>query len=122
MAEAFLRDLAGDRFEVLSAGYEPADAVCEEAIEAMREIGIDISGHRPRKTDELLGQRMAFAITVCDREKERSCPIFAGAVRRLVWPLTDPTQIASAEDRMAAVRQTRDEIRRRVVEFVSEHA
>lgn len=122
MAEAFLRELAGDRFEVLSAGYEPADAVCKDAIEAMREVGVDISGHRPRKTDDLLGLRMAFVITVCDREKERSCPIFAGAVKRLVWPLPDPTQIQSAEERTLAVRQVRDEIRRRVVEFVSEHA
>jgi arsenate reductase (thioredoxin) len=79
MAEAFLRDLAGDRFEALSAGYQPADRVSSDAIEAMREIGIDISGRRPRKTDGLLGQRVAYVITLCDRQKERSCPIFPGA-------------------------------------------
>ena len=76
MAAGFLRHLAGDRFEVLSAGYQPAESVCVDAIEAMNEVGIDISGQRPMKTDDLLGQRMGFVITVCDRQKERSCPIF----------------------------------------------
>ena len=122
MAAAFLRDLAGDRFEVVSAGYEPAESVCVDAIEAMHEVGMDISGQRPTKTDELLGQRMAFVITVCDRQKERSCPIFPGAMLRLAWPLEDPLQVPSPEERRVAVRQTRDEIRRRVLEFISEHA
>jgi arsenate reductase (thioredoxin) len=112
MAEAFLRDLAGDRFEVLSAGYQPADHVSPDAIEAMRELGIDISGQHSRKTAELLGQRAAYVITLCDREKERSCLIFPGAATRLVWP----------PERKVAVRQIRDEIRRRVVEFIGEHA
>jgi arsenate reductase len=122
MAEAFLRDLAGDRFEVLSAGYQPADHVSPDAIEAMRELGIDISGQRPRKTDELLGQRAAYVITLCDREKERPCPIFPGAATRLVWPLDAPLQIESPLEREVAVRQIRDEIRRRVVEFIGGHA
>jgi arsenate reductase len=69
MAEGFLRDLAGDRFDVLSAGYQPAEAVCTDAIQAMREVGIDISGHRPKATDEFLGQRVTYVITLCDREK-----------------------------------------------------
>ncbi len=55
MAEGFLRDLAGDRFDVASAGYRPAEEVCADAIEAMREVGIDISGHRPKATDQFLG-------------------------------------------------------------------
>lgn len=122
MAAAFLRELAGDRFEVLSAGYEPAESVCLEAIHAMEEVGIDISSQSPTKTDELLGQRMAFVITVCDRQKERSCPIFPGAMLRLTWPLEDPLQVPSPEERRIAVRQTRDEIRRRVLGFISEHA
>lgn len=122
MAEAFLRDLAGDRFEVLSAGYQPADRVSPDAVEAMREVGIDISGQRPRKTDELLGQRVAYVITVCDRQKERSCPIFPGASTRLVWPLDDPLEIEAPAERKLAVRQIRDEIRHRIVEFISEHA
>jgi arsenate reductase (thioredoxin) len=122
MAEAFLRDLAGDRFEALSAGYQPAERISVDAIDAMRELGIDISGQHPRKTDELLGQRVAYVITVCDREKERSCPIFPGAATRLVWPLDNPLQTETLVERKMAVRQVRDEIRRRVVEFIAEHA
>ena len=122
MAAGFLRDLAGDQFEVLSAGYQPVESVCIDAVEAMHEVGIDISGQRPTKTDELLGQRIAFVITICDRQKERSCPIFPGAVVRLIWPLEDPLQIQPPDERRMAVRQTRDEIRRRVLEFISEHA
>jgi arsenate reductase len=121
MAEGFLRDLAGDRFEAISAGYEPAREVCPDAIEAMREVGVDISGQQPKKTDDLLGQRVAFVVTLCDRQKERSCPIFPGAATRLVWPLEDPLNIDSREERRVAVRHVRDEIRRRVVEFVGEH-
>jgi arsenate reductase len=122
MAEGFLRDLAGDRFEALSAGYEPSREVCPDAIEAMREVGIDISQQRPKTTDNLLGQRIAFVVTLCDRQKERSCPIFPGAMSRLTWPLEDPLQIELPQRRNLAIRDVRDEIRRRVVEFVTEHA
>lgn len=122
MAEAFLRDLAGDRFEVVSAGFEPAAHVCSDAIEAMRELGIDISGQRPKKADPFIGQRVAYVVTLCDREKERSCPIFPGAHWRQTWPLEDPLATESPRHRQTAIRQVRDEIRRRVVEFVSEHA
>jgi arsenate reductase len=122
MAEAILRDLAGDRFEAISAGYEPAAEICPDAIEAMREIGIDLSGQRPKKTDELLGQPLAYVITLCDRQKERSCPIFPGAASRLIWPLPDPLQSESLEERKTSIRIVRDEIRRCVLEFVSEHA
>jgi arsenate reductase len=76
MAEAFLRDLAGDRFEVMSAGYEPAATVCLEVIEATREVGLDISDQRPKKTDEFLTQRVGYVITLCGCENERSRPIF----------------------------------------------
>jgi arsenate reductase (thioredoxin) len=122
MAETLLRDLAGDRFDVMSAGYQPADRVSPDAIEAMRETGIDISSQRHRKTDELLGQRVAYVITLCDREREHSCPIFPGPATCLVWPLDDPLQIESPAERKVAVRQIRNEIGRRVVEFMGEHA
>jgi arsenate reductase len=122
MAEGFLRDLAKDRFEVMSAEYEPSKEICRDAIEVMREVGIDISGQRPKKTDDFIGQRIGYVVTLCDREKERSCPIFAGVLWRLTWPVDDPLLTDSPDERLAAVRQARDEIRRRVVEFVSEHA
>lgn len=122
MAEGFLRDLAADRFEALSAGYEPSQEIFSDAIEVMREIGIDISGQRPKRTDEFLGQRVSYLITVCDRQKERSCPIFAGALWRIAWPLENPLEIGSPNERRNAVRKVRDEIHRRVVDFVSQHA
>lgn len=122
MAEGFLRDLAGDCFDVVSAGYEPAQEVCTEAIEAMREVGIDISGQRPKATDQFLGQRVNYVITRCDREKERNCPIFPGIAWRFTWALEDPQAVDSPEEREAAMRRIRDEIRRRIVTFVSENA
>ncbi len=121
MAEGFLRDLAGDRFDVESAGYQPAEEVCADAIEAMREVGIDISGHRPKATDQFLGRRLNYVITLCDRQKERNCPIFPGVVWRHTWPLEDPQTAQSPHERKAAMRQIRDEIQRRVIEFVSEN-
>jgi arsenate reductase (thioredoxin) len=117
MAEGFLRDLAGDRFDVISAGYEPAEEVCADAIDAMREVGIDISGQRPKVTDQFLGERVNYVITLCDREKERKCPIFPGVAWRLTWALEDPQAIESPQERRAATRRIRDEIRRRVVEL-----
>lgn len=119
MPEAFLRDFAGDRFEVMRAGYEPSEMVSPDAIEAMREMGIDISGQRPKKADEFLGQRISYVVTLCDRQKERSCPIFAGALWHVTWPLDDPLTVEPRE-RQRVVRQVRDEIRKCVVDFVSE--
>jgi arsenate reductase len=122
MAEGFLRDLAGDRFEAASAGYEPASEICAEAVAAMAEIGTDISGQRPKPMDGFIRQHIAYAITPCDRETESGCPIYPGVVWRLTWPLADPHRVEGSAERLAAVRDVRDEIRRRVMEFVSEQA
>ena len=80
MAEGLLRHDAGDRFEVFSAGTKPS-RVRPEAIAVMRELGIDISGHRSKSVDEFTGQQFDYVLTVCDNAKE-SCPIFPGADRR----------------------------------------
>ena len=81
MAEGLLRDLAGDRVEVTSAGVAPT-RVRPEAIEAMKEIGIDISNHRSKSIDELITQAFDYVITVCDNANQH-CPVFAGASRRI---------------------------------------
>jgi arsenate reductase len=120
MAEAFLRDMAGDRFEITSGGYEPAAEICREAVIAMAECGIDISGQRPKSMDTFIGQRANYAVTVCDRAKERSCPIFPGVVWRTTWPLEDP-QKTEPDERLPAVRPARDEIGRLITAFVNEH-
>ncbi|HEY1949585.1 MAG TPA: arsenate reductase ArsC [Bryobacteraceae bacterium] len=121
MAEGFLRDMAGDHFEIASGGYEPATEICREAVTAMAECGIDISEQYPKSIDAFVGQRVSYAITVCDRTKERSCPIFPGVVWRATWPLEDPRKTEPGE-RPLAVRRARDEIRRLVTAFVNEHS
>ena len=117
MAEAFLRDLASDRFDVISAGGDPTP-LDPEAIEAMRELGIDISGQTPKDVSRFLGERFTFVISLCDRQTERTCPIFPGAIWRQQWDLENP---ALAPDHGSAVRRVRDQLRRHVVQFVSEH-
>jgi arsenate reductase len=119
MAEGFLRHLAGDRFEVASAGIDPK-GVNPLAIAAMREVGIDISGHRSKTAGSLLGQHFRYVITVCDNANER-CPIFPGVLTRLHWPLEDPAKATGSEgERLAVFRRVRDEIDRRVRAFIAE--
>ena len=80
MAEGLLRHDAGERFEVESAGTKPS-FVRPEAIAAMDELGIDISGHRSKSVKEFDGQKFDYVITVCDSARE-SCPVFFGAAER----------------------------------------
>jgi arsenate reductase len=116
MAEAFLRDLAGDRFEVVSAGGDPT-FLDSEVVEAMNELGIDISSQTPKDVSRFLSLRFTFVISLCDRQKECTCPIFPGAIWRHQWDLEDPSLAA---DRAAAVRRVRDQLRQRVLQFVSD--
>lgn len=117
MAEGLLRHLAGDRFEVFSAGTIPT-SLRPEAIEVMRESGIDISGHRSKSVDEFLGQEFRYVITVCDSVKE-SCPVFPGSAERIHWSLEDPAAVqGSQEERLAAYRRVREQIAQRLRTFV----
>jgi arsenate reductase len=120
MAEAILRHVAGDRFEITSAGGDPAP-IDPEAVDAMREIGIDISDQKPKLVDKFLGQRFSYVISLCDRQQERTCPIFPGAIWRQVWPMEDPASARSPEEHKALVRRLRDRIRDRVFEFASQN-
>src|SRR5438270_286251 len=117
MAEGLLRHDAGDVFEVESAGTRPG-AVRPEAIAAMRELGIDISGHRSKHVDGFEGQRFDYVITVCDNAKE-SCPVFLGALKRLHHSFDDPPppSVGTDEERMAIFRRVRDELRAYLDEF-----
>src|ERR1700688_3829758 len=81
MAEGLLRHIAGDRFEVCSAGTRPTD-IRNEAIKVMDEIGIDISGHYPKFVNKFIGQNFDYVVTVCDSAKE-ACPVFPGKAERL---------------------------------------
>jgi len=121
MAEAFLRDLTGDELEIVSAGAK-AGRLDPDAVAAMREVGIDISSARTKAVDPYLRERFTYVITLCDREKERSCPIFPGAIWRQKWEIESPAALETAGfDHGVAVRQARDVIRRHVVEFVETH-
>lgn len=115
MAEGLLRHLAGDRFDVFSAGIMPS-IVHPKAIKVMAEIGIDISQHRSKSVEEFKGQGFDYVITVCDNAKE-SCPIFPGKTQRLHWSINDPTGTAGSENEIVvAFRKARDEIKARIIE------
>ncbi|HEX8730795.1 MAG TPA: arsenate reductase ArsC [Ktedonobacterales bacterium] len=113
MAEGLLRALGGDRFEAYSAGTE-ATHVRSLAIQAMAEIGVDISGQQSKTLDRYLGEVFEAVITVCDDANE-ACPVFYGARRRLHWSLPDPSRaVGTEEERLAVYRRVRDELRRRI--------
>jgi len=119
MAEGLLRFLAGDRFEVVSAGTLPS-GLNPDAVEAMREIGIDISGHRSKRLDKFLGQRFDYVITVCDRAKE-TCPVFPSTKSQGHWSFDDPAAVEGPpEERRAVFRRIRDEIADRIRSFIDE--
>jgi arsenate reductase (thioredoxin) len=118
MAEGILRDMAGDDFEVASAGVAP-NHVRPEAIKVMGELGIDISGHRSKSVDEFMGQEFDYVITVCDNANQQ-CPVFPGKTERIHWSFEDPAAAPGDEPaRLAAFRRVRDEIRQRLQEFTS---
>ena len=118
MAEGLLRQLGGDRFEVVSAGVEPT-RVRPEAIAAMRELDIDISAHRSKSVEEFSGQEFDYVITVCDHANER-CPIFPGTTQRLHWSFDDPALATGDEEqRLVVFRRVRDEIAARLREFIA---
>ena len=110
MAEGLLRHDAGDRFDVASAGTR-ATTVRPEAIAVMREIGIDISGHRSKTVDEFAQEPFDVVLTVCDSARE-TCPIYPGHGRRLHRAFSDPAALEGSEqERLDAFRRVRDEIR-----------
>ena len=113
MAEGLLRHDGGEAFVVESAGIEPS-FVRPDAIEAMREIGIDISGHRSKSIDEFAGQPFAYVITVCDNVQQ-NCPIFPAATSRIHWSIEDPAAVHGAgQTRLAAFRAARDDLREQI--------
>ena len=113
MAEGLLRDMAGNRFEVFSAGTE-ATHVRSEAISAMAEIGVDISAQESETLERYLGKPLDLVITVCDDANE-ACPFFPGAKERLHWSFPDPSTVTGGnEERLRAFRSVRDDLRARI--------
>ena len=116
MAEGLLRHDASDEFDVESAGTNPG-TVRPEAIVAMKELGIDISGHRSKHVDEFDGQQFDYVITVCDNARE-TCPVFLGRAQKLHQGFDDPAAVTgSVEDRLAVFRRVRDQLRAYLRDF-----
>jgi arsenate reductase len=117
MAEGWLRHLAGDRYEAASAGTDPV-GLNHLAVEAMKEAGIDIASCRSKKLDLYLGQRFDHVITVCDLATQ-TCPLFPGALHTHHWSFEDPATVEGTHtQRLDAFRTIREQIRRRIVEFL----
>ena len=118
MAEGLLRHDAGNMFEVYSAGVEPTQ-VRPEAVEAMSDIGIDISSHHSKSVDEFAAQEFDYVITVCDNANEQ-CPIFPGKTRRILWSFEDPAAAVGDDDAKRVVFQrVRDQIRDQLRRFAA---
>ncbi len=118
MAEGWLRHLAGDRYDVCSAGTQPV-GLNPGSVEAMAEVGIDIAHHRSKHVAEYATQPIDYVITVCNRAKE-SCPRWSGAVRLIHWSFDDPAAVTeSAEQRRQIFRRVRDEIAAAIREFLA---
>ncbi len=122
MAEGILRHDGGNFFDVESAGVEPS-RVRPEAIQAMTEIGIDISGQRSKSLDEFNGQTFDYVITVCDNANER-CPVFVGGAKRIHHNFQDPPPpgVGDEESRLHIFRRVRDEIREWMADLISKNS
>jgi len=122
MAEAFLRNLAGDRFEVESAGLEPG-RLNPLVVEVMREEGIDISKNQTKGVFDFIrqGKHFSYVITVCDESQAERCPVFPGVMQRIHWSFEDPAAFEGTwEDRLAKTRIVRDKIKKRIIEWLEE--
>ena len=119
MAEGLLRHDGGDEYEVYSAGVEKS-FVRPQAIAAMQDVGIDISGHRSKSVEEFDGQEFDYVITVCDNANER-CPVFPGNTKRIHWSFDDPAAAEGDEAaKLAVFKRVRDEIRNKLQGFIND--
>ena len=120
MAEAFLKTMAGEYFEAESAGLEKGN-LNPIVVDAMKEIGIDISHNETKRVFDLFlqGRFYTYVIAVCDKANAEACPIFPGQISRIDWSFTDPSSlIGTYEEKLQKVREIRDEIKEKVEEFI----
>jgi len=123
MAAALLDEVYGEFFEAQSAGLE-AGTLKPLAVEALQEIGIDISGITTQSVFDVFksGQLFAYVITVCSESESKGCPVFAGVTTRLHWPFPDPSRFTGThEEKMARTREVLEQIRARIENFCQEH-
>ena len=122
MAEAFLKKYGGDDIFAESAGLEPGK-LNPIIVDAMKEIGIDISSNETKSVFEFFkqGRKYNYVITVCDESNAERCPVFPGVIKTLHWSFRDPSALTgSYEDKLAGTRAIRDEIEKRVRQWISE--
>ena len=120
MAEALFKQLAGDRFEVESAGLQPGK-LNPLAVEAMEEIGIDISQNKTKSVFDFYkqGKQYDYVITVCDESQSGACPVFPGNGERLHWGFDDPSTFqGSWEEKLEKTRKVRDQIKQRMEDWL----
>ena len=121
MSEALLKHYAGDRFDAQSAGLEPGE-LNPLAVEAMAEIGIDISRNKTKSVFEIWkrGEAFQYVIAVCDTESAEKCPIFPGVTTRLRWSFNDPSKVTGSRERkLQKVREIRDEIAAKIQDWLA---
>ena len=122
MAEAFLKKYGSDRFEVESAGIEPGK-LNPIVVEAMRELGIDISNNQTKSASDFLkqGKYFQYVITVCDESNGERCPVFPGVAYRLHWNFDDPSAFSGTpEEKLAKTRTVRDAVKARILAFLND--
>ena len=125
MAEAFLKQIAGDRFEVESAGLEPGK-LNPLAIEVMKEVGIDISQNKTKSVFDFYkqGKQYDYVVTVCDESQKGLCPVFPGtaATKRMHWSFDDPSSFqGTLKEKTEKTREVRDKIKHRIIEWLKEN-
>jgi len=120
MAEELLRKLAGDKFDVESAGLEPGK-LNPIVVEALKEEGIDITGKQTRAVADLIkrGDRYDYVITVCDESSAERCPIFPGLAHRIHWGFTDPSKFEGTDkEKLVNVREVREQIKEAIKKWI----
>jgi len=122
MAEAFLNNVCGEQFEAHSAGLEPGK-LNPIVVEAMHEIGIDISRNQTKAVFDMYksGKSFAYVITVCDETSAERCPVFPGVTTRLHWSFPDPSALQGTHDeKLARTREIRDTIEAKIEQWCAE--
>lgn len=122
MAEVFLNQICGEFFEAHSAGIEPGK-LNPLVVEAMEEIGVDISGNKTKSVSEFLksGKKFDYVVTVCDETSAERCPIFPGVATRLHWGFSDPSTFqGTPEEKLEKVREVRDAIKQKIEDWCAE--
>ena len=120
IAEAFLKQMAGDKFEAESAGLEPGN-LNPVVVEVMKEVGIDISQNKTKSVFGFYkqGRQYDYVVTVCDESQSGKCPVFPGGGQKLHWGFDDPSRFEGThEEKLQQTRAVRDAIKHKVKEWL----